>query len=173
MEITPIVGCTINCKYCPQNTFLEQYYKNNKKRKRILTLEDFKICLNKMPINTLIEWAGFVEPFINKDSIDMMYYASEKGYDMTLYTTLVGLSEEQLQRVLKLPFKQVVLHTADKYGYANIPITQSYLNMLNIITEAKKDNGLPFVDSANCQSEPHKKVLDVVKNRIKIYWNIN
>lgn len=62
MEITPLVGCSVNCKYCPQITFLSAYYKN---RKRAMSFEDFKICLDKITKNTLIEWAGFVEPFLN------------------------------------------------------------------------------------------------------------
>lgn len=173
IEITPIVGCSVNCRYCPQGVFLSAYYKKNKNRKSKMSLDEFKICLDKLPTNTLIEWAGFVEPFLNSESIDMMEYANQKGFKMTLFTTLVGLSMDKLERVLKIPFKQVVLHTADVDGFANIPITSDYLNMLEIIVNYKKKDGTFFIDSANCQSQPHKKVLDVVDGKLKIYCELS
>lgn len=110
----------------------------------------------------MIEWAGFVEPFLNNESIDMMQYAFEQGYEMTLYTTLIGLTKKKLMKIISMPFKQVVLHVADKDGYANIPVTDEYLELLEIIINAKKKDGTPFVDNANCQSEPHPKVLEKI-----------
>lgn len=173
MEITPLVGCSVNCKYCPQSTFLSAYYKNDKNRKRAMSFEDFKICLDKIPKNTLIEWAGFVEPFLNDKSIDMMEYANENGYNMTLFTTLVGLSDEQLERVLNIPFKQVVLHTADKDGYANIPVNDNYIKKLKKIVNATKSDGSAFIDSANCQSVPHSVVTEIAKGKLKIYCELS
>ena len=173
MEITPIIGCAVNCKYCPQKLLLREYFKDNKNRKSYMTLEDFKVCIDKLPKDTVIEWAGFAEPFLNRECIDMMLYANEKGYDMTLFTTMVGLSEENLERILKIPFKQVVLHTADKDGYANIAVTEEYLRLLEKIVEAKKQNGNPWVDKANCQSEPHEKVLEKLKGRLRIYCEMS
>lgn len=57
----------------------------------------------------------------------MMEYANENGYSMTLFTTLVGLFDEQLERVLNISFKQIVLHISDKDGYINITVTDSYI----------------------------------------------
>lgn len=82
---------------------------------------------------------------------------------MTLYTTLIGLTKKKLMKIISMPFKQVVLHVADKDGYANIPVTDEYLELLEIIINAKKKDGTPFVDNANCQSEPHPKVLEKTK----------
>lgn len=173
MEITPKVGCKVNCKYCPQQNFVNSYYKYNKQRNSNMTLEQFKICLNKLPKDTLIEFAGFVEPFLNKYAIDMMYYAYECGYEMTLFTTLVGLNKKDLQKVIKLPFKQVVLHTADADGYAKIPVTAEYLELLQIITNAVKEDGTAFVNEANCQSRPHDKVLEITDGKLKIYCEMS
>ena len=173
MEITPIVGCSVNCRYCPQKLFINEYYKTNKFRKNRMSLEEFKICLEKLPLNTLVEFAGFVEPFLNEYSIDMMEYANQLGYRMTLFTTLVGLKLDDIHRILKIPFKQVVLHTADENGHANIPITDEYLHMLNILVEAKKTDGTLFIDSANCQSKPHKKVLEITEGKLKVYCEMS
>ena len=173
MEITPVIGCSVNCKYCPQKLLLTEYFKDNKDRQAKMSLEQFKKCVQKLPTNTLIEFAGFVEPFLNEESVDMMYYANEMGYKMTLFTTLVGLKENQLEKVLKIPFKQVVLHTADADGYANIPVTEQYLRNLKQVVEAKKADGTSFVDSANCQSRPHEKVIEVTKGKLSIYCEMS
>lgn len=106
MEITPIVGCSVNCRYCPQKLFINEYYKTNKFRKNRMSLEEFKICLEKLPLNTLVEFAGFVEPFLNEYSIDMMEYANQLGYRMTLFTTLVGLKLDDIHRILKIPLNK-------------------------------------------------------------------
>lgn len=173
LEITPAIGCSVNCKYCPQEVFLKEYFRKDNKRKKYMTLDDFKICIDKLPKNALIEWAGFVEPFLNNESIDMMQYAFEQGYEMTLYTTLIGLTKKKLMKIISMPFKQVVLHVADKDGYANIPVTDEYLELLEIIINAKKKDGTPFVDNANCQSEPHPKVLEKTKDKIRIYGEMS
>lgn len=173
MEITPVIGCSVNCKYCPQKLLLTEYFKDNKDRQAKMSLDQFKKCVQKLPTNTLIEFAGFVEPFLNEESVDMMYYANEMGYKITLFTTLVGLKESQLEKVLKIPFKQVVLHTADADGYANIPVTEQYLKNLKRVVEAKKADGTSFVDSANCQSRPHEKVIEVTKGKLSIYCEMS
>ena len=130
MEITPLIGCSVNCRYCPQNTLLSAYFKNDKNRKRSLSFSEYKMLLDKMPDDIIIDFSGFVEPFLNKEAIEMMEYSCEKGHDVSLYTTLKGLSYEGFQRVKNIPFKEVVLHTPDKYGYANIPMTDEYFKIL-------------------------------------------
>ena len=78
-----------------------------------------------------------------------------------------------MEKVLKLPFEQVVLHTADADGYANIPVTEQYLRNLRRFVEAKKADGTRFVDSANCQSRPHEKVTQITKGKLSIYCEMS
>lgn len=173
LEITPQIGCSVNCKYCPQGTLLHTYFKYDKNRKKTMSLNEFKQCLNKCPQDTLIEFAGFVEPFLNPQSIDMMLYANDNGFDITLFTTLVGLNREGVEQILKIPFKEVVLHTADRDGLANIPVTKEYCYLLKKIVDARKADGRMFVDGANCQSKPHPRVLEIVEDRLKIYCEMS
>lgn len=168
LEITPVVGCSVNCKYCPQNTFIKNYCEGDRNRERELSLEMFKHCIDKLPKNALIRFAGFAEPFLNSRILDMFEYANRNGYDMSLYTTLVGLKENQIRRLIEIPFKEVVLHTPDKDGFANIPITQEYMNCLEFLVNAKKCNGDQFIDKANCQSTPDENILRITRNKIKI-----
>lgn len=172
IEVTPKIGCSVNCRYCPQSLLLNRYFDKDKKRKSVMSLDDYKGFLNKLPGETIIDFSGFVEPFLNPDALQMMLYTAEKKHTMTLFTTFRGLSYEQFQKLKELPFEYVCLHTPDKDRYADIPMTDEYLRILEEAVTAKKADGRPFIDAANCQSEPHPKVLEITKNKIKIFCEL-
>jgi hypothetical protein len=167
MEITLKVGCKINCKYCPQELFLKKYF-SDKKREEYLSLENFKKCLLKLPRNTIISFCGFVEPFLHPQAIEMIEYTWQQGYKIKLYTTLVGLTKAGFERIRNIPFHYVVLHTPDEQGYANIPMTEEYFEILDMALEQKRLDGSRFIDTANCQGIPHKDVLKHTKGKLRI-----
>lgn len=168
MEITTVIGCSINCRYCPQPVLLKTYYAQDSRRDRVMELESYKKCIDKLPQDVRIRFAGFAEPFLNPQCIQMIEYAADQGREIDLYTTLVGLSKAELERIKNIPFRRVVLHTADADGYANIPVTQEYLDLLNEAVYIQKADSSPFIDWANCQSTPHPEVLDIIGGHIRI-----
>lgn len=168
MEITTVIGCSINCRYCPQSLLLKTYYGEDKKRAKIMELEAYKECIDKLPQNVRIRFAGFAEPFLNPQCVEMIKYASEQGREIDLYTTLVGLSREGFEEIRNIPFRRVVLHTADADGYADIPVTKEYLDLIREAVQARKVDGSLFIDWANCQSTPHPKVLDIIGGHIRV-----
>jgi len=171
IEVTPKIGCSVNCRFCPQKLLLSRYYRDN--RKYEMSLDDFKFYLDRIPENTILDWSGFVEPFLNPSAIDMMEYADALGFEQTLFTTLQGLDYEIFERVLRIPFDEVILHTADSFGYANIPVTEQYLSMIKDIITAEKTDGTPFLTGANCQFEPSEKVTEITSGKLKIYCEMS
>ena len=170
VEVTPKIGCAVNCRYCPQKRLLTRYFADNPRRKSMMNLEDFKTCIDKLPPNTIIDFAGFVEPFLNPAALDMMEYVHKTGHDMTLFTTFVGFKREELPRLLRLPFQEVVWHTADDKNYANIPVTNEYLALTKDVLAAKNpQSGESFITSANCQFTPHEKILEITQGKLKIF----
>lgn len=167
MEVTLKAGCRIQCKYCPQQLFLKEYY-SVKERPEYLSFENFKICLSKLPHDTIISFCGFVEPFLHPDAVDMIEYTWQQGYDIQLYTTFVGLDMEGFNRIRNIPFHYVVLHTPDEHGYAKIPMTNEYYEILEQALEQRKPNGTSFIDTANCQGVPHHDVVARTKGRLRI-----
>lgn len=165
MEITPIVGCSIQCRYCPQKLFVSRYFRENEHRTSKMSFAQYQVCLDKLPKDTFIEFSGFVEPFLNPESVDMMEYTYEKGYAMSLFTTLTGLNRDGFDRIRKISFERVVLHTPDEEGYANIPVTKEYWELLEAVLDAKNADGSSFVTSANCQGVPSKRFLEVARGR--------
>ena len=168
LEITPKIGCNIQCRYCPQQLLYKTYFKDNKSRRSIMDFEDYKKCINKTPKNTIITFSGFVEPFHHPKAIDMIQYAHASGRHIELYTTFVGVTETMLEQIKDIPFIQVVLHTPDCDGYANIPMTDEYFKVIDKVLDYKKANGKSFVDSANCQSKPAEAFLEIARGRIEI-----
>ena len=163
MEITPLIGCSINCLYCPQSRLLKVY-----KGSKEVYLKDFKEYLLKIPAEADIVFSGFVEPFLARDSIDMMEYAAGIGRNLHLYTTLSGLTEETFERVKKINFRTVNLHLPDKNGYAKIPLNEHYYNILEAALEAKKVDGQPFIKKASSQCEPEERAFALVKNKVPV-----
>ncbi len=169
IEVTVQMGCSVNCRYCPQETLLHSYYKQDTRRQSKMSFGEYKVYLDMLPYNCILDFSGFAEPFLNSEAIEMMEYADEQNREMTLFTTLQGLDMGGLKRIINLQFSYVVLHVADIDGFSRIPVTAEYLEMLDYIIQMKKKDGRPFVDSANCQSQPSREVLAVTNGKLRIY----
>ncbi|MDE6847162.1 MAG: SPASM domain-containing protein [Lachnospiraceae bacterium] len=172
IEITTKLGCAVNCKYCPQELFIKEYLKIGNPEK-VLSFENFKICIDKLPENTFIEFAGFTEPFFNAQCVDMIKYAKRKGHRVNLFTTLRGLEEKQLEELLKIEFEEFVLHVPDKEGYAVIPMDAKYIEMVRRLSEAKKPNGNSFIDYACAQGTVADEIAELLGNDVRIYVVLN
>ena len=78
LEITTKIGCDINCKYCPQKLLISRYFSENIDRPVFMSFETFKTCIDKVPTDVKITFAGMSEPWLNQEFTKMFSYASEK-----------------------------------------------------------------------------------------------
>ena len=170
MEITPKAGCSVHCRYCPQDLFLQRYFAED--RQAEMTFDEFRMYLDKMPKDIVVDFSGFVEPFLAKDGLRMVQYAHESGHDVRLFTTLVGLDLAAFKKIEDIPFKLVVLHLPDVHHYANIPVTDAYLELLLYVVARNRPDGEPFVTMANCQAAPDPRVADIIGHRFLISWDL-
>lgn len=170
LEITPLAGCLINCKYCPQEAFLKRYFSQSRQKEMLFS--EFKRCIDKTPADLMVDFSGFVEPFLARDTVKMMQYCAELGRDMRLFTTLRGLTVEQFKEIEDIPFKMVVLHLPDVQGFAHIPVTEAYLELLEMVVAKTKADGDRFVDTANCQDAPDPRAAAVLEGRVPISWSL-
>lgn len=165
LDITTKIGCSINCKYCPQDVFLKAYYNSNPNRERYLQKDTLIRCIDNLPIETNFQFGGMVEPFLNPNCLELIKVVCEKKRTVNLYTTLIGLNERSLQELMELPIDYVTLHVADAKEYAKIPTTDEYYHLLDMAINSKKRNGKPFVDMCNAQTEPDARVADICKEK--------
>lgn len=173
LEITPIIGCRVNCRFCPQNVLIHTYFAEDKNRKRVMTTEDFKVFLAHTPDNCGIMFAGMAEPFLNPDCVQLLQLACEAGRKVRLYTTLEGATDEDVDAILKLPLQFVGLHVADIKGYAHITISEQYYRNVEKLLDAKKINsGESFIDDITAQAEPDERVKELCKGRFEIITSV-
>lgn len=115
IEITTKIGCRNMCSYCPQSDFLNAY----KDSKKFMNIEEFKMLISNVNKDIQIHFSGFSESMLNDESIDMMIYAWKEGYEVVLYSTLIGFT---IEKALKLKesgmiFNHTRLHEFDGFGF--------------------------------------------------------
>lgn len=165
MEITTQIGCAINCMYCPQKLLLREYYKeyiNGKKRAGVLSFENFKICIDKLPKETRIDFSGMCEPWLNSQCTKMVLYAHKKGHIISIYTTLVGMTVEDYLKIRLIPFENVIIHIPDSENNSHIAITEEYSLLLKKIIEDVK-LGIFSVDNFSCHGDVDERIKKIIK----------
>lgn len=111
-------GCPLRCTYCPQDQLRDAYGKGAK----YLSLENFKLILSKVPDYVRIDFSGMSEPWANPDATAMLRHALEGGYNVTVYTTLYGMTRADAGAVVELLTKHAAqvemlcLHLPDQNG---------------------------------------------------------
>lgn len=129
LEFTLAVGCPVQCqKYCPQEVLLKKY-----KEERMMSLDAFEKILSRIPKNICIDFAGFSEPFANPDFVNMAEYASQNGYELMVYTTLYGAKSSDIDRLLKLTYREFCLHLRDGQVVKFSPTPEYEHNLVKII----------------------------------------
>lgn len=133
----PPKGCVIDCAFCPQRTLTKVY-----KGEKMMTLENFKLIIDKLPKEIRVTFSGFVEPWLNPNATDMLLYAHSKGHPISLFTTGIGMTVDDIKRIKNIPFADgpnggFCLHLPDEERIAKHPITKRYIEVLEYIKEVQ------------------------------------
>lgn len=172
LEVSTMMGCPVNCRYCPQEIMLKKYFASNKKRQREMTVDNFRTILKHTPDNCIIDFSGMTEPFFNPHCIDMIEMACNSGRKVYLFTTLFQVNKDIIDRLIQLPIYYMTLHVADVKGYAYILRTETYYRNVTVVTEAKKADGRSFVDFMNAQTDPDERVADIIKGKFEVMRSV-
>ena len=164
LEITTRIGCKNNCIYCPQEAFVCAYKARSKQFE--MSFDLFKTCLDKIPKNVRIDFSGMAEPWLNNSCTDMLLYAYDNGFDLAVYTTLVGMKIDDIDRISSIPFKHFEVHLPDKDALTQITVSEEYSQKLKAITESDI-SGLGFMTIGSL----HPRVKEVVGNKVNV--NVN
>lgn len=109
MAISATVDCPVGCSYCPNPSHQKEYNGS-----RFMSRLDFEFFLSKIPKSVAIGFTGFSEVFLNPDAIEMASIAASSGYKVHAYSTLFGLSLDDLDRLRAIPFSRFSIHMPDK-----------------------------------------------------------
>ena len=136
MEISTNVACRVQCDFCPQESHIEQYSTNNNLENisygqpAQMSFDTFKKCLSTIPKSVIISFAGYTEPWLNPDCSKMIVYAYEKGHQIEVFTTLVGMKLIDLELIKHVKFNVFHLHLPDAMNIAKIAVNSAYINVL-------------------------------------------
>jgi len=128
MEITTVVGCPVNCRFCPQKELVRRYFATSEKRE--LDFASFTRLVEKLPLDVSIHFSGMSEPWSNPECTEMLLYAARRGHLISVYSTLLGLTEAGFERIRGVPFDYFVIHVPDAEGNSPIPLSSAYLALL-------------------------------------------
>lgn len=159
MEITTVIGCKIRCAYCPQNKLMRTYSKRSNIYK--MTFDTFKSCLDKIPLNVHIHFSGMAEPWLNPECTKMLLYAHQQGYEVSVYTTTVGMLTSDVKNIESIPFGHFNVHLADKERYSKIEISDNYLETIDAILKSKIQNREYMT-----MGKLHPEVQQLIRKRI-------
>lgn len=160
LELSLTIGCKLDCVYCPQQKLLNKYYEENKRRKNKLDFEDFKTALDKVQAGATISFSGMSEPFHNENCADMICYAYEKGYKISLLTTLVGMTVKDFYKIKDIKFESFVLHIPDKERHSKFAVDTEYLKLLKMVHDTID------IDYYSCHGEVDASVAGIIdKNK--------
>ena len=150
LEITtsiPKQGCIVDCVFCPQRVLKKVWdsgrFENT--HNRFLSLEDFKKAIDSVPVEITIIFSGFTEPWLNREATKMLVYAHEKGHPVSVFTTAVGMSLQDVEILKDIPFsggpnRNFTLHLPDADRKAKHPINKNYIKVVEKIKEAGIQN---------------------------------
>ncbi|WP_244554973.1 radical SAM/SPASM domain-containing protein [Mesorhizobium prunaredense] len=156
LEITTTIGCIVGCSYCPQDKFADRQRKVS--HAKHLRLEDFKRCLARVPTSVDIGFAGYSEPWLNPDCTEMVEHAFAKGHGIRIFTTLVGMNKEDLQRLRALRLGVFVVHVFDDGTYMNSRLVgNKYRDLVRQLVDAE----IPSIQFV-VLGEPHPDVVDII-----------
>lgn len=132
-----MIGCKNGCSFCPQLTIISQYKKHGGTPLVPMNINLFKACINKLPQSTDLLFSGMCEPFLNSKCTDMIVYAHERGLNVRVYTTLVGMTLRDVEILKKINFsndsQSFVVHLPSKGNIERISIAEPFMSVLNEI----------------------------------------
>jgi peroxiredoxin family protein len=107
---------------------------------RVMTLNIFRTVLGKIPKSVCIDFSGFSEPWLNQECTEMVLYANDLGYEVSVFTTAVGMNISDFEKIKAISFKRFCLHLPDIEGYAKIKLDNNYLKTLDAIINGNVRN---------------------------------
>ena len=165
----PPKGCVIDCAFCPQRTLLNVYDSD-----KTMTLENFKKVIDKLPREIRITFSGFTEPWLNRYTTDMLLHAYEKGHPISAFSTGVGMTIEDVERIKNVPFTQgpnggFCLHLPDQERIAKHPITPRYIEVIEYFKSVQHEIQGFYV---MCMGEVHDDIKHIFPTaHVPEFWS--
>jgi len=177
LEITTVIGCPLMCDFCPQVTLRETYTDPVK----YLSFANFQTIVAKIPKHVRIDFSGMAEPWINPECNKMLEHTLSSGYEVAVYTTLVGMTPSNTDVFIELlkaypqQIKILCLHLPDEEGHLrgwkNSEVYQYALTqVLQLDPDMKKHIGFQVM-TMHKTSQLHSDLSHLIIPELNKQWN--
>lgn len=113
LEFTLTPACALMCSYCPQDAYIQRYAAATGRRST--TLDDYKVMLENVAHTTSnIDFSGYTEPLYNPRWFEIFCHTLERGYTVTLFSTLGSASMDDLDKLSGLAIHRIYVHLLDR-----------------------------------------------------------
>ena len=148
ITFTTNIGCRVNCKFCPQDDIMKSYAEKENIPKinfgdpSMMSYEAFVTMIEKVPKDVVVIFSGFTEPYLNSECSKMIEYTFEKGYRIEIFSTLVGMTLEDVDILKKIEpqLVKITIHLPDTEKYAKIALTEQFKQVLKKIVSLPIQN---------------------------------
>ena len=153
IEVTLGIGCSLNCRFCPQALLINKYGNNSAKK---MSFSTFVNCTKNVVKGGGITFSGMSEPFLNGECASMIKYAYEKGFKVSLFTTLIGMKEKDFEQIKDITFDSLGLHVPDKENNSKFILNDKYWQML------EKFVSVMNVSTYSIHGTPNEKAFEII-----------
>lgn len=162
IEITLSVSKCLQCKACPQPALAEAY----KSPKRMMSDEDFKTIVDKVPADCEFHYSGFSETMLHPNFAEYFKYTDWKGLRVHLFSTLVGLNERKAEAIAKSNVEYIRIHLPNKSEF--IFDETRWLKLLDLfLTTGKPFSAMSLADlDPDFQHELSKRGVTVERPQV-------
>ncbi|MHB8771651.1 MAG: radical SAM/SPASM domain-containing protein [Syntrophales bacterium] len=129
---------------------------------RIMSIETFKRCLTNVPEYVDIHFAGFSEPWLNPECTKMVLHAFSKGHKISIFTTLVGMSVNDIEQLSEIRTNDFSVHLPSHTGKENIVVDKQYLIVLERLLKSNISATYHYHTS-----QLNAKLIDLIANLAK------
>ncbi len=126
VELSTVVGCRMACDFCPQKLHVRSYAAKSGDFQ--MSMATYEQCLVNIPSGIEIMLAGYAEPWLNPHCTDMLLRAHATSHPVSVYTTCVGMTVADVDRIKHLPFLHFCIHLPDDAGRMQLKVTPEYLD---------------------------------------------
>ena len=109
LEFTTVVSQCLGCHFCPQDKLGAAYKSDN----RVLSMDNFRLIISKLPHEMQIHFSGFAEPFLSPLAGEMMHIAHQLFAEVHVYSTLVGIKTTDAVLLKEKPPRVFRVHVPD------------------------------------------------------------
>jgi len=102
-----------------------------------MELDLFKRCLKNIPEDYYIVFSGFCEPWLNPDCLKMILHASKNNFRVSVFTTLLGVKEEDIEILQNIQLHTFWVHLPSNDKLENLTVDHKYISVLNKLISSK------------------------------------